>query len=213
MIRLACILPFLLFFACKREPDLKLDQTTKGNPEPVFYVQGNSNIAILNNLRAGVNDYYMYSDYGKIAVNSIVFCSSQLRKSGTDEVSPNSVQIELSSYTFDTVNFDPNVMFYNGKSFDFIYDSTLVDEFTGDTNEVIVRFYDPLGTKYSSKFIPSGFGNTFFEVTGVEDYENNELGQKVKRVMFSLSCAVQDSSQQMTDTVSLQGAFAFAYPD
>ena len=203
MIKLAYILPFLFFFACKREPDLTLEQTTTGSLEPVFYIQGNSNVAMINNLQAGVNDYYMYSDYGKVDVNSIIYCSSQLRKSGTDVVSPNSIQIELSSYTFDTTSFSPELMFYNGKSFDFIYDSTLQDEFTGDTNEVIVRYYDPVGTKYSSKYLPFGLGNTFFIITGVDDYENNELGQKVKRVFFALSCAVQDSSQQIIDTVSL----------
>lgn len=213
MIRIVYILPFIFLFACNRESDLTLDPNINGSDDPVFFINGNSSVALINNLSAGVNNYYMYSDYGKSNIGQIVYLSSQLRKSGTPINSPNNIQIELSSYTYDTVNFDPDAMFYVGKSFNFIYDSTLVDDFTGDTNEVIIRYYDPFGTKYSSKFIPSGFGNTFFQVSAVEDYENNELGQKVKRVLFFASCAVQDSSQQFIDTVTFEGAFAFAYPD
>mgnify|MGYP001571045275 CR=1 FL=1 len=85
-----CAVAALVLFvtACRKEepkPDI-------GNP--VFYVNGTLNGSPLL-LRAGVNNYYMYSDYSSDQQNIYTF-SGTLKTDGSSDPSPGSLKISIS---------------------------------------------------------------------------------------------------------------------
>lgn len=199
----------ITLFACKKQGQyLDPDITNTG---VVFKANGSFNGSPIL-LEAGNNNYFMYTTYGFNSAGKYVL-SSQLKSNNCPGGSncPNSITINLHSYTLDTViaNFDPDNMFYNGKIFKFYYDSSVL-RLNNDTNVVDVEYVDSNGISYSSYKAFPVIGQ--FVITGVQNFNNNAMGMKTKRLDYSFVTHVTDTIFGNNDTLNLSGTFAFAYP-
>jgi hypothetical protein len=197
-----------IFVSCKKTPPIEVPVT---NNQVVFNVTGNFNRTPIN-YSAGENGYYMYSDYSNIP---FFYFNSELKQNNCSYC-PNSIGITLSSNNYDTVvnNFDIDTNINISSQFSYSY--TYLDSgnnyvFTFNPANIRVYYINNNGVKYESKNVTQQAG--YFNILNIEDFNNNELGQKTKKVDFELSCLVNDSiSLQSGDTLMLNGTFAFSYP-
>lgn len=201
------ILPLLIvvLWGCKKEIPIEIP-TTKG--EVVFAVTG-SCLGYNINYQAGENDYYMYTDYKQYNASPYNFVSV-LRKNSCGTICPYSVGITLTAATNGISSFDVNQSINDSIFYNFYVDTT-GDSLNFNPSQINAFFTDINGTKFESKNVQ--FQNGYFNILSVQDFDNNELGQKTKKVFFELSCLV--SSQytfQSSDSLVLSGSFAFAYP-
>lgn len=201
---------FLILFvsfitSCKKTPPIEETNTST----PIVFAVTGACLGYNIDYKAGDDNYYMYSNYDQLNASPFNF-NSVLKQNNCTTNCPFSVGITLTAQTFDTIAFNPNSSFNNSTSYSFYADSS-VQSIIFDTNQINVFFTDINGTRYDSQNVQ--FQNGYFNIISVQDFNNNELGQKTKKVSFELSCLV--SSQytfQSSDSLVLSGSFAFAYP-
>lgn len=202
---LLLILFTFIAISCKKTPPIEETNTST----PIVFTVTGSCLGYNIDYKAGDNSYYMYSDYSQLNASPYNF-NSVLKQNNCTTNCPFSVGITLTARSFDTINFNPNDSFYDSTSYSFYADSS-VQSIIFDTNQINAFFTDANGTRYDSQNVQ--FQSGYFNILSVQDFENNELGQKTKKVFFELSCLV--SSQytfQSSDSLVLSGSFAFAYP-
>lgn len=86
--------------------------------------------------------------------------------------------------------------------------TTLSNPFNLST--AIVEWTDINGNSYSSENTAQP-SYAYFIINSVEDYDNNENGQKTKKLNISLNCALSDGSNTINLT-NAQAVIAVAYP-
>lgn len=201
----------LLLVACKKGEELVIDNTQTAN-SPVFYVNGSFRGRTINYV-AGDDDRFMFSNtYNR---NNLNVFQGELKPDFCSTSCSTSLEILLSSYQNDSTsnNFDPNFLFFSGYSPTYyLAPGSPYDFAFGDTSSVIVNYTDVNGQLLSSGSSQLNMFSSFFEIDSVTDYELNSNNQKTKRVVFKLLCYLADSNGSVNDSISLSGAFAFAYP-
>lgn len=202
---LLLILFTFIAVSCKKTPPIEETNTST----PVVFAVTGACLGFNIDYQAGENDYYMYSNYKQYNASPYNFISV-LRQNHCGTICPYSVGIELTANTNGTANFDVNQSINDSVFFSF-YADTVGDSVNFNPSQINVFFTDINGVKFESKNVQ--FQSGYFNILNVVDFENNELGQKTKKVFFELSCLV--SSQytfQSSDSLVLSGSFAFAYP-
>lgn len=203
------ILPLILLISvvvsCKKTPPIEETNTST----PIVFAVNGACLGFNIDYQAGENDYYMYSNYKQYNASPYNF-SSILRQNNCGTICPYSVGIELTAATNGTANFDINQSISDSASFSFYADTT-GDSVNFNPSQINVFFTDINGVKFESKNVQ--FQNGYFNILNVVDFDDNELGQKTKKVNFEVSCLV--SSQytfQSSDSLVMSGTFAFSYP-
>jgi hypothetical protein len=69
---------------------------------------------------------------------------------------------------------------------------------------------DPTGNKYSSSALDQTSG-TKFEIVSVEDYHDNEAGDKIKKVKIKFSCKLKAANGSIMEALSGEAVVAVAY--
>jgi hypothetical protein len=193
------------FSSCKKTEEIIPNEI---NNTIIFSATG-SCLGFTIDYKAGKDNYYMYSDYRQYNASPYNF-ESILKQSNCATPCPFSVGITLTAATYGTLNFDVNQSISDSNQHNFYTDSTS-DTINFNTNEINVFFTDVNGTKYESKNVYAQ--NGYFNITSIEDFDNNELGQRTKKINYSLSCLVSSQyTTQSSDSLVISGTFAFSYP-
>ncbi|MES2779110.1 MAG: PKD domain-containing protein [Bacteroidota bacterium] len=77
-------------------------------------------------------------------------------------------------------------------------------------SHVVVEWIDTNGVLYSSGNLTQSSASNF-EVTGVGEYQVNELGQRTRKLTILLNCSVSNGVQTI-ELKNITGTFAIAYP-
>lgn len=201
-----------MLVACKKEGELVLDNTKTAN-NPIFYVKGTYRGVPISYI-AGNDNRYMFSNTYNLGMLDVF--QGELKNENCPSNCPTSLEILLSSNQNDSTgagNFIADNFFYRGYSPHFYINLSQTGDFINrDTANVIVKYRNSNGSLLSSSSSQLNFSRSSFRIDSVSDYQNNINGQKTKRVVFSLFCYLSDSSGNGSDSLSLNGAFAFAYP-
>ncbi|MFK8007984.1 MAG: hypothetical protein AB8H03_16625 [Saprospiraceae bacterium] len=109
----------------------------------------------------------------------------------------------------------PNMGF--PESFSFPKINYTVDSFSvGDPDEqlsaVTIEYQDATGT-YSSEFADSLNSNSTFTITKIEEYDDNEIGEKTKKLTIEYNCILGKEGSGETKNIIGRAEIAVAYPD
>lgn len=148
MFRYSCLFLFAagIFSACRKEEPIPADQT------PVFTASGTIGSSSLN-LKAGVNNYYMYTSYSAAFAPAIRF-EGDLRLQNSTTHSPSSLRVLIygidSNYTSGDSSLDPGFFSYSTATSS-SYDVTFNGDVSGNQNATFSwNFGDNLfGTGYT----------------------------------------------------------------
>ena len=98
--------------------------------------------------------------------------------------------------------------------FDFSVDSisivtTLLQK---QLSAVTIEYQDSTGN-YSSEFANNSNPNNTFTITKIENYDNNEIGEKTKKITIEYNCILKEKSSGAEKNIAGKAEIAVAYPD
>ena len=111
------------------------------------------------NYKAGLNDYYMYTNYRQFSASPYNL-ESVLQQNNCATRCPFSIGINLTAASMGTANFDINQSISDSSQHNF-YADTLSDTINFNPSQINAFFTDINGTKYESKNVQ--FQNGYFK--------------------------------------------------
>jgi hypothetical protein len=77
---------------------------------------------------------------------------------------------------------------------------------------VVVEYTNEAGELFSSAFTPQSNANAYFEILSVEDYDDNENGQKTKKLSIRFACRLWSANGAVIDLNNGEAVMGVAYP-
>ncbi|MFK7773627.1 MAG: hypothetical protein AB8F94_15865 [Saprospiraceae bacterium] len=93
-----------------------------------------------------------------------------------------------------------------------INDTTMIVGNGEQFSAVTIEYQDATGI-YSSKFADNSDPNNTFTITKIEDYDNNENGEKTRKLTIDYNCILKKESSGEEKKITGTAEIAVAYPD
>jgi len=77
---------------------------------------------------------------------------------------------------------------------------------------MVVEYTDAAGKLFSSAFAPQSNANTYFEILSVEDYDDNENGEKTKKLSLRFACRLWNANGSFIELQNGEAVMGVAYP-
>lgn len=209
-INYTALLLLLLLNACNvedRDNDTLVDVLGESTT-PVFKLQVNdfNGLNILN-INAGVNDFYMFTEFEKDEQNLYSFIARFAKLSTCQTNCTEALKIEIRDARPITSNDELDVL--EAVS---VGDYNLIREDNVNAAGIFVEYTDPSGTVYQSGLLEQ-FSDSFFEISAVEDFADNENGHPTKKLNIAFNCRLKDvNSFDEIEFWDAKGAIGIAYP-
>ncbi|MFK7773626.1 MAG: hypothetical protein AB8F94_15860 [Saprospiraceae bacterium] len=109
----------------------------------------------------------------------------------------------------------PNLSFPESFSFpkiNYTVDPFIIGNPDQQLSAVTIEYQDATGI-YSSKFAGNSDPNNTFTITKIEDYDNNENGEKTKKLTIDYNCILGEEGSGDTKNITGTAEIAVAYPN
>ena len=77
---------------------------------------------------------------------------------------------------------------------------------------VVVEYTDAAGKLFSSAFMPQSNANAYFEILSVEDFDDNENGEKTKKLSLRFACRLWNANGSFIELQNGEAVMGVAYP-
>jgi len=171
--------------------------------EPVFTFSSNNDFY---NIKAGVNDFYMFTDYEQdnLEVYSFIarFAPLSTCTGACDEMLTIKIRDAQAIETTST-SLEPtlDVGSYN-------FRGVLDIEFS----DILIEYTDQNGNTFATDLIEQNV-ESFFEIMAVQDYTENENGDPTKILFVTFQCTLKNTENEDTiEFINANAVIGVAYP-